>query len=272
MEPLSLGKEPEWVAEQRRKDFNAFALQRKDPWTSEEDSRLIMLLKQQRYCYAELSQMLRRSAGAIQRRCSTLGIKERPVKADTHGNGTAWTQEDYDALADGIRCGDSYMLIGQAIGKSEKAVRGKVYYQYLTENADRVRAMLGSGPWGHGAPAPTVKQGLYLSRTCAEVRKNLSALDGLLRYRMYALGRDPYWQGFMCMNWSDANGCAAGCGDCDSCTEFRRIQPQYCARCGITFFERQSNRFCEACRLARKRQAQRRWKRTAGALNDEKAV
>lgn len=228
MEPLALGEEPEWVAEQRRKDFETFALQRKDPWTSEEDSRLIMLLKQQRYGYAELSQMLRRSAGAIQRRCGDLGIKERPVKADTHGDRATWTQGDYDALANGIRRGDSYTRIGQAIGKSEKAVRGKVYYQYLTENADRVRAMLGDGSWGHGAPEPTVKQGLYLSRTCTEVRKNLSALDGLLRYRMHALGYDPYWQRFMCMNWSDAGGCAAGCGDCDCCTQFRRIRPQYC--------------------------------------------
>ena len=231
-----------------------------------------MLLKQQRYGYAELSQMLQRSAGAIQRRCGDLGIKERPVKADTHGDRATWTQGDYDALANGIRRGDSYTRIGQAIGKSEKAVRGKAYYQYLTENADRVRAMLGDGSWGHGAPEPTVKQGLYLSRTCTEVRKNLSALDGLLRYRMHALGYDPYWQRFMCMNWSDAGGCAAGCSDCDCCTQFRRIRPQYCARCGVTFFEHRENRFCEACRLARKRQAQRRWRRSAGTPNNEKAV
>jgi len=31
MEPLALGAEPDWVAEQRRKDFQAFAIQRKDP-------------------------------------------------------------------------------------------------------------------------------------------------------------------------------------------------------------------------------------------------
>lgn len=31
LEPLALGKEPDWVPEQRRKDFQAFALQRKDP-------------------------------------------------------------------------------------------------------------------------------------------------------------------------------------------------------------------------------------------------
>ena len=155
--------------------------------------------------------------------------------------------------------GDSYTLIGQAIGKSEKAIRGKVYFTYLTERADKVRAYLGDGPWGTGAPEPTVKQGVHLSRTRTEVRKNLSALDAILRKRMNDLGYDPYWQRFMCMNWDDVGGCFAGCTDCDSCTEFRRIKPQYCARCGGTFYERKENRFCSACRTARKKQAQRHW-------------
>lgn len=259
MEPLALGEEPEWVAEQRRKDFAAFSIQRKDPWTPDEDSRLICLLKQHKYGYAELSTILHRSGGAIQRRCTDLGLKERPVKADNHGEGVAWTQEDYGILADGIRHGDSYTMIGAAIGKSEKAVRGKAYFVYLTENADKIRAMMGGQPWGHGAPEPTVKQGIHLSRTRTEVRQNLSILDALLRKRMNDLGYDPYWQRFMCMNWDDIGGCSAGCADCDSCTAFRRIQPQYCARCGGTFYERSENRFCKACRTARKKQAQRHW-------------
>lgn len=259
MEPLALGEEPEWLVEQRRKDFKAFAIQRKDPWTADEDSRLRMLLKQHRYGYAELSEILHRSAGAIQRRCTDLGLKERPVKADNHGKDAVWTQREFDILADGIKNCDSYMLIGQALGKSEKAIRGKVYVTYLTENADRVRALMGNGPWGYGAPEPTVKQGASLSRTRTEVRKNLSVLDALLRKRMNALGYDPYWQRFMCMNWDDIDGCAAGCKDCDSCTEFRRIRPQYCVRCGGTFFERQENRICEKCRNARKKQYQRKF-------------
>ena len=259
MEPLALGAEPDWVAEQRRKDFQAFAIQRKDPWTADEDSRLKMLLKQHKYGYAELSDILRRSAGAIQRRCTDLGLKERPVRADNHSQEAKWTDADFDILADGIRNGDSYMLIGQAIGKSEKAVRGKVYFTYLTESADKVRAYMGDGPWGYGAPEPTVKQGFYLSRTRTEVRKNLSILDALLRKRMNDLGYDPYWQRFMCMNWDDVGGCSAGCADCDSCTEFIRIKPQYCARCGGTFFERDENRFCGPCRSARKKRAQRHW-------------
>ena len=78
-----------------------------------------------------------RSAGAIQRRCTDLGLKNRPVKADNHGSAAVWTQEDFDKLADGIRRGDSYTLIGKALGKSEKAIRGKVYFVYLTESKIR---------------------------------------------------------------------------------------------------------------------------------------
>lgn len=259
MEPLALGEEPDWVTEQRRKDFSAFAIQRKDPWTAEDDSRLVMLLKQHKYGYAELSEMLHRSAGAIQRRCTDLGIKERPIRADNHGAESKWTDDDFFVLAEGIRNGDSYMQIGQALGKSEKAIRGKVYFTYLTESADKVRGMMGNGSWGNGAPEPTVKQGFTLSRTRTEVRRNLSVLDALLRKRMNDLGYDPYWQRFMCMNWDDISGCAARCAECDSCTEFCRIQPQYCARCGSTFYERTEAKFCKACRAARKKWAQRHW-------------
>lgn len=261
LESMALGKEPDWVDEQRRKDYQAFALQRKDPWTPDEDSRLKMLLKQQKYGYAELSEILHRSEGAIVRRCRDLGLKERPVRADNRGKDSAWTEEHFRILAEGIRHGDSYPVIGKAVGRSEKAVRGKVYFTYLTEDADKVRAMLGDGPWGYGAPEPTVRQGIHHSKTRTEVRKNLSILDALLRKRMNDLGYDPYWQRFMCMNWDDVGGCSAGCADCDACTEFRRIRPQYCARCGSTFYERKENRFCKSCRTARKKQYLRKYAR-----------
>ena len=114
---------------------------------------------------------------------------------------------------------------------------------------------------GFGAPEPTVRQGFSLSRTRTEVRRNLSILDALLRKRINDLGYDPYWQRFMCTNWNAINGCTAGCTDCDSCTEFRRIKPQYCARCGATFYECAENRFCMPCRKARRNQAARRWYR-----------
>lgn len=266
MEPLPLGEEPDWVPEQRRKDFVAYANQRKDPWTPGEDSRLIMLLKQHKYGYAELSDMLRRSAGAIQRRCSDLGIKDRPVRADNHGKDNEWTEADYKALADGIRAGDSYTEIGRAVGRSEKAVRGKVYFVYLTESADKVRAMMGDGDWGDGAPTPTVKQAMYLSRCRTAVKKDLSTLLAILYRRRNELGYEPYWQKAMCVHWHEIKGCTAGCTDCDSCTEFKRIKPQYCARCGGTFFEREENRFCQPCRTARKKAAQRKFMRCQAAV------
>lgn len=259
LEPYSLGEEPSWVPEQRAKDFEAFRLQRKDPWTVLEDDKLRYLLSQHKYGYAELSDILRRSAGAIQRRISDLKLKDRPVKADNHGASAAWSEQDFTILADGIRNGDSYTLIGKKIGKSEKAVRGKVYFVYLTENADKVRKMLGDHEWGYGAPEPTVKQAVHLSRTRTETKAALTDLVTVLRTRMNDLGYDPYWQRFMCQNWDSVQGCSAGCTECDTCTEFVRIKPQYCARCGGTFYERKENRFCEACRTARKKQAQRKW-------------
>ncbi len=259
MEPLTLGAEPDWVPEQRRKDYRSCSLQRKDRWTPDEDSRLLMLLKKQKYGYAELSEMLHRSAGAIQRRCCALGVKDRPVRVAAGAKENEWTEEDFQALAEGIRRGDSYIAIGKAVGRSEKAVRGKVYFVYLTEDADKIRAMMGDGPWGTGAPVPTVKQALSLSRCRTAVRKDLSALLTICYRRRAALGYEPFWQKAMCMNWDDIKGCTAGCTDCDTCTEFKRIRPQYCARCGCTFMERTENRFCQACRTARKKAAQRKW-------------
>ncbi len=152
MAPLALGKEPPWVAAQREKDRKSCALQRKDAWTPEEDAKLIAMLKEYRYGYAEISETLHRSTGAIARRCRDLGLKERPIREHSGAKENRWTTENTAALENGIRNGDSYMLIGKTVGKSEKAVRGKVYNTYRTEDADKVRAMMKDGPWGHGAP------------------------------------------------------------------------------------------------------------------------
>lgn len=265
MEPYALGEEPAWVAEQRHCDYDAFALQRKDPWTPHEDQRLLMLLAQQKYGYQELSQMLRRSAGAIQRRCQDLGTKLRPVKAVNHGSSAAWTEGDYRALEAGIKAGESYTAIGNRIGKSEKAVRGKVYFVYLTEDADRIRAYMGGGHWGDGAPTPTVRQGYNLSRTRTQTRNDIQRLCDVLLYRALQMKKedyDYYFQRAICARWNPRDSvCEAGETDCDGCTAFQRIRPQYCCRCGATFYERTEETFCITCRRARKKQAQRKWAR-----------
>ena len=190
METLTLGKEPEWVNEQRKKDYTSNALQRKDKWTPYEDDKLRYLLKQQKYGYAEVAEILHRSEGAIQRRCADLGIRERPVKADICGN--LWTDDMYRIIAKGIKNGDSYSLIANRIGKSEKAVRGKVYNKYLTESADKVRTMIGDGQLGDNAPEPKVKQALYLSHTRRVCRQNLTDLVGLLKYRTLCMMKEVH--------------------------------------------------------------------------------
>lgn len=262
MEPLALGAEPEWVAEQRKKDFQSFAIQRKDPWTPDDDSKLISLLREHKYGYFELQEKLQRSAGAIMRRCQDLGIKERPVRADSHGQ---WTAQDFEILANAIRNGEGYASVSRVLGRSEKAIRGKVYFVYLTENADKVRAMMGDHPWGYGAPEPTVRQGICLSSHRKETKALLSQLVGVLYHRTRELKKsdyDQYFQRAMCVQWDDLHGtCGAGCEDCDSCTEFERIQPQYCVRCGSTFYERVKDRRCARCRQARRKQAYRKYKR-----------
>lgn len=258
MEPLILGKEPGWLKEQRRHDFNENARYKKDPWTSHEDSTLKFYLKQHKYGYAELSKMLGRTAGAIQRRICDLGLMERPVKADNH---ISWEEGDFQTLADMIREGCSYGAIGEVLGRSEKAVRGRVYDFYRTENADKVRSMLKDGPWGTGRPELTV----YEARKKAAVKNDLIRLMELLLIRRNELGYEPYWQRHMCVKWHDIKGCTAGETNCDECLVFERIRPQYCVRCGATFLERERKLICEPCRIARKKQHQRKWHALQGA-------
>jgi len=247
MEPLALGAEPDWVAQQRKIDTISFANQRKDPWTQEEDQRLAYLVKQHKYTYAEVSRELRRSAGAIQRRCNDLGLKERPVRESPHN---PWSGEDLQLMADMIRQGCSYTMIGDACGgRSEKAVRGVVFNKYHTENADKVRAMLGDGPWGTGAPEPTVKS----EKHKASVKKQITKLCGLLLTLRNSMDFGEYWQKDMCQHWNNLRGCTMHCTDCDSCTKFQRIRPQYCRMCGGEFLERAEQTYCPKCRAMRKK-------------------
>ncbi|HEX3038177.1 MAG TPA: hypothetical protein VHO94_04190 [Oscillospiraceae bacterium] len=139
LEENILGAEPAWVKEQRRSDQLKSMQVKKTPWTSAEDAELKRLLKTYRYSYHELSQKLCRTCGAIQRRICDLGLKERPIKADNH---IKWTTQEYEKLDCMIRNGIPYSLMSERLGKSEKAIRGRVYDKYGSENLDKVRQKL----------------------------------------------------------------------------------------------------------------------------------
>lgn len=135
-EENSLGAEPDWVKEQRKVDQEKSMMIKKTPWTPQDDAELKRLLKTYRYSVAELSRRLQRSCGAIQRRMCDLGVKERPLKADNH---VKWTPQEFTLLDQMIQKGTPYTLMVEKLHKSEKAIRGKVFVLYGSENLDRVR-------------------------------------------------------------------------------------------------------------------------------------
>lgn len=250
-EPFALGVEPEWVAEKRRNDKTMEKQYRKTPWTKDEDQRLEFLIRKQKYSYRELSEMLRRTEGAIERRIVDLGLRDRPVKADNH---IKWTDKEFQQLGQMLADGLNYEQMSVVLGKSSKAIRGRVYRMYLAENLDKVRELIGDGPWGNGRPERKIKHYLLMSREeKQQVKELMTRLAAIMRYQ-YKLSFDEsdFWQKDICQHWDGY--CTAGEADCDSCTSFQRIRIQYCKRCGKDFLERKENLYCKNCRKDRKKQ------------------
>ena len=135
----SLGAEPEWVPIKRKKDIDRNSKYITTPWTVIEDKKLERMVKKQQYSYHEISVELRRTVGAIQRRLGDLEIMDRPIKADNHN---PWTEREFETVKGLIVKGFSYELIAEHIGRSSKAIRGKIGRELGTENLDKVRVIL----------------------------------------------------------------------------------------------------------------------------------
>lgn len=257
-----LGEEPQWVKEKRRHDIEKAQKYITTPWTKAEDEKLTFLVAKQKYTYDELSKMMRRTNGAIQRRLCDLGVKDRPVKADNH---IRWTEEEYHCLGNLIKAGYSYETIAERLGKSSKACRGKVYQVYLTENLDKARTLIGDDQFGDNRPERTLKQwNVMNTEERIEVRDNLVRLTVVLQWRFKQQIDETEWgeyfQKDMCVNF--CAGCLKTEG-CDSCSNFKKIEPQNCKMCGKTFWEKSNNLYCSTCRNMRKKQ----WLRKRFILN-----
>ncbi len=137
-EPLSLGKEPDWVEQKRCFDNMKSLCVKQTPWTAYEDNLLQEKLKLYRYTAADIARDLHRSEGAVIRRISELGIMYRPLRNDSHG--TPWTAEELGILQEKIDAGANYTALAVYLPRhSEKAIRGRVYRLYGSENLDKVR-------------------------------------------------------------------------------------------------------------------------------------
>lgn len=132
----AIGKEPAWAKKKRRHDMDMSHKFIKTPWTVTEDEKLKYYLKAHKYGYTDLSKLMRRTEGAIQRRINDLGLKERPLRESP---GSVWTMEQIELLKNLICNQYSYEAMSEQIGKSTKAIRGKVYALYGTENLDKAR-------------------------------------------------------------------------------------------------------------------------------------
>lgn len=138
-EPLSLGPEPEWVNVKRSRDRLKKIHVSKTPWTKNEDERLIKYLRDNKYTADEISKLLCRSSGAVIRRISTLGLKERPLKAYTQNN---YTDTEIAMIKTMVSSGCNYYEISVKTGRSEKALRGLIYRWYKTERLDKARELM----------------------------------------------------------------------------------------------------------------------------------
>lgn len=135
-----LGKEPKWVDKKRKQDFLRSKRRKLTPWTKTDDAKLRKMLSEYKYTYQEIAAELKRTEGAVVRRMSTLGIKERPLRRSPHEK---WTDENLARLKEMIIAGCyNYQDMSLEIGKSSKAIQGKVYVLYKTENLDKVRKIL----------------------------------------------------------------------------------------------------------------------------------
>lgn len=136
----ALGKEPEWVAEKRKRD--KFLLQNYNqslPWTDEEEKLLVNLLKEKKYDCKQLSLMLQRSENAIFIKIHKLGIKERPVRQKKQGE---WTEKEFSIFKELIKTAYCYEQIAEKIDKSALSISRKALKAYGTTDLSKIREIL----------------------------------------------------------------------------------------------------------------------------------
>jgi hypothetical protein len=129
LEPLLLGKEPEWVREKRSIDRRKFKERR--PWTESDKKRLISLVRSYRYTYPEMAAILKRPEASIKRKLLDLNIKARPLSLDKH---IKYTKEEIDKILYLLKKGYSFNAIADELNKdkprekhkSASGIRGKL--------------------------------------------------------------------------------------------------------------------------------------------------
>ena len=91
-----------------------------------------------------------------------------------------------------------------------------------------------------------------------QVKENLTKFCNIIYKQMKEkYDANDYWQSEICQNYS--RKCLVQQTCCDKCTNFIRIKPQYCNRCGATVMSRNKVTICDRCKLQRKKQYQKKY-------------
>lgn len=140
LEPLLLGKEPDWVAKKRTSDSIKANKIKTNLWTEYEDNQLINLVKEYKYTTKELSNILHRTESAIRKRLENLNCKYRPLPEPKHNN---WTDEEVNILIKALKEETNWIAIKQLIpNHSEKAIKSKCYIMFNTQKLINIKKLL----------------------------------------------------------------------------------------------------------------------------------
>lgn len=120
LEPLLLGREPDWVKEKRLVDKQRF--QERRLWTQTDISRLISLVQSYRYTYPEIAFMLKRTEASIKRKLKNLDIKARPLPLDKT---VKYTEDELQFIIRLLKKGYSFNAIADQINHQKPRNRHK---------------------------------------------------------------------------------------------------------------------------------------------------
>ena len=137
LEPLVLGVEPAWVSVKRKQDFLRKRTSNKGkPWTHYDDILLIGLLKEYKYTYKELAQLIGRTPTAIAFRIRKLNIPYRPLGKKAPAT---WSDSDEYQLKELLFTGHSRQELAIYFNRTVPAIDAKLFQLFGTKSITKIK-------------------------------------------------------------------------------------------------------------------------------------
>lgn len=133
LEEGTFGVEPAWVKAKRKADCarSLTVVKSRTRWTASEE-RLLKDFVNMRYTTKEISKRLHRTEYAVRGHIKIMGLYSKRV----------WTPKQIEIMQQKIFEEKSYEEVASAVGKTECAVKGKLYATYKTKNLAKIRKLI----------------------------------------------------------------------------------------------------------------------------------